>query len=122
MWRVPVRLGGTVVLAYTNSIYGAPTEEHLIITPEGFTLTEVRSTSEAVLQYNALPPPYGRQGAYVVAAAHAELPASLALRIGETGRQRLIVGGRTLPLFSAGTGVRVTVEITQMSLAQWAGW
>src|SRR5574341_725477 len=93
MWRVPVRLGDRVVLAYTNSIYLAPTEEILEITAGGFLVTEVRSTSEAVLAYNALPPPYRRAGGYVTAAAHTVLPASLPLRIGQTGRQRLIIDG-----------------------------
>lgn len=123
MWRVPVRLGASIVLAYTNSIYGAPTEETLRITPDGFVVTEVRSTSEAVLSYNALPPPYVREGSYVVAAAHTALPASLPLRIGQTGRQRLIVRGLTLPLFTAGTGTRVTIELTPASLAsKQTGW
>jgi hypothetical protein len=123
MWRVPVRLGTPLVLAYTNSIYRAPTEELLVVTSDGFRLTEVRSTSEAVLQYNALHPPYSRRGAYVAAATHAELPGLLPLRIGQTGRQRLIVDGRTLPLFTAGTGTRVTLEIKRLlPLGQWLGW
>jgi len=122
MWRVPVRSGTPVVLAYTNSIYRAPTEELLIVTAGRFRLTEVRSTSEAVLQYNALSPPYTRRGAYLAAAAHVELPALLPLRIGQTGRQRLIVDGRTLPLFTAGTGTRVTLEIRRLPLAQWIEW
>jgi hypothetical protein len=119
MWRVPVRPGTPLVLAYTNSIYNAPTEERLIVTDSGLRLTEVRSTSEAVLQYNALPPPYVRQGAYVVAAADTALPAVLPLRIGQTGRQRLIVGDRTLPIFAAGTGTRVVVELKRSLLAGW---
>jgi hypothetical protein len=123
MWRVPVRSGTPVVLAYTNSIYRAPTEELLIVTASGFRLTEVRSTSEAVLQYNALPAPYTRRGAYVAAVALVELAARLPLRIGQTGRQRLIVDGRTLPLFAAGIGTRVTLEIKRLPpLAQWIGW
>ncbi|MGH2348988.1 MAG: hypothetical protein ACRDFT_05920, partial [bacterium] len=115
--------GTPLVLANTNSIYNAPPEERLIVTAGGLRLTEVRSTSEAVLQYNALPPPYARRGAYLAATAHVELPALLPLRIGQTGRQSLIVGDRTLPLFTAGTGTRVTVEIRRLPLpAQWTGW
>ena len=123
MWRVPVRLGASIVFAYTNSIYAAPTEETLRITPDGFVVTEVRSTSEAVLSYNALPPPYRRQGSYVVATTRTALSASLPVRIGQTGRQRLIVDGTTLPLFVAGTGTRVTVEIDRVPAAvQWTEW
>jgi hypothetical protein len=123
MWRVPVSSGTPLVLAYTNSIYQAPTEELLIVTPDGFRLTEVRSTSEAVLQYNALPPPYARRGLFLTALAQADLPARLPLRIGQTGRQRLLVGGQTLPLFAAGTGRRVTLEIKRLPpLAQWIEW
>ena len=123
LWRVPVGLGTPVVLAYTNSIYRAPTEERLLVTAAGFVLTEVRSTSEAVLSYNALPPPYTRQGTFVAATTHVSLPAQLAMRIGRTGRQRLIIGGRTVPLFAAGIGAGVTVEIARRSLlASWVPW
>lgn len=111
MWSLPVRPGTVVVLAYTNSIYGAPTEERLTVSDSGFTLHAVRSTSEAVLAYNGLPAPYARDGDYYVASAWAHLPV-LIVRIGRTGQQRLHVGGRLLPLYEAGEGVQVRVEVT----------
>ncbi len=112
MWALPVRPGESVVLAYTNSIYGAPTEERLSLTRSGFTLHAVRSTSEAVLAYNGLAAPYARDGTFYVASASAHL-SSLVLRIGRTGQQRLAVGTRVLPLYEAGEGVQVRVEVTR---------
>lgn len=112
MWSLPVRPGDSVVLAYTNSIYGAPTEERLTLTRSGFTLRAVRSTSEAVLAYNGLQAPYARDGKFYVASASAHLP-SLVLRIGRTGQQRLSVGTRVLPLYEAGEGVQVRVGVTR---------
>ncbi|HEY3247937.1 MAG TPA: hypothetical protein VGK88_06585 [bacterium] len=123
MWRVPVGVGTPVVLVYTNSIYRAPTEERLLVTATGFELVEVRSTSEAVLHYNALSPPYARQGGYIAARTRIALPPVLPMRIGQTGRQRLIVAGRLVPLFAAGVGTRVTVELAHMPLlATWLKW
>jgi hypothetical protein len=112
LWSLPVRPGDEVVLAYTNSIYLAPTEERLILTRTGFTLTEVRSTSEAVLAYNGLDAPSSRHGAFYAAPASAHLP-DLVLRIGRTGRQRLIVGGRVLPLYEAGEGTQLRVSVSR---------
>ncbi len=112
MWALPVRPGDSVVLAYTNSIYGAPTEERFTLTRSGFTLRAVRSTSEAVLAYNGLAAPYARDGQFYVASVTAHL-ASLVLRIGRTGRQRLAVGTRLLPLYEAGEGVQVRVDVTR---------
>lgn len=115
LWALPVRPGTPVVLAYINSIYRAPTEELFTLTAAGFTLTSIRSTSEAVLAYNALPAPYRREGSYLAAQAHALLPA-LVLRIGHTGRQRLFLGEKELPLYAAGEGTRVTVEVKRVSM------
>ena len=109
-WSLPVAPGDAVVLAYTNSIYLAPTEERFILRPEGFVLTDVASTSEAVLAYNGLAAPYSRRGAFYSAPVSARMPA-LVLRIGHTGRQRLLVDGRVLPLFAAGEGARLRVAV-----------
>ncbi|MDQ7843099.1 MAG: hypothetical protein QN141_02010 [Armatimonadota bacterium] len=112
LWSLPVRLGDEVVLAYTNSIYLAPTEERLVVTARGFALVAVRSTSEAVLDYNGLRAPYAREGAYYAAQASARLP-ELILRVGATGRQRLIVHGRAVPLFQAGAGTQLRVTVAR---------
>lgn len=112
LWSLPVRPGASAVLAYTNSIYGAPVEEHLVITRGGFTLTKVRSPSQAVLAYNGLEAPYAREdGAYAVRVT-AHWPA-LVLRIGQTGRQRLIVAGAEVPLYAAGEGARLHLQVTR---------
>jgi len=112
LWSLPVRPGDEVVLAYTNSIYLAPTEERLILSRTGFTLTDVRSTSEAVLAYNSLDPPFSRRGAFYSARASAHL-AEVVLRIGRTGRQRLIVNDQTLPLYEAGEGTQLRVSVVR---------
>lgn len=112
LWRLPVRSGTQVTLAYVNSIYNAPTEERFTLTADGFTLTSVRSTSEAVLAYNTLPGPYARDGSYFAAAAGGRFP-TLTLRIGQTGRQRLIADGTTLPLYAAGVGARLRLAVVR---------
>lgn len=107
-WAVPVPSTATVTLAYTNSVYGAATEERFALTPEGFALTAVRSTSEAVLAYNGLNTPYGLEGPFLVAAASAHLR-EIVLRVGRTGRPQLRVDNIELPLFAAGEGARLTI-------------
>lgn len=109
-WSVPVSSATTVRLAYTNSIYGALTEERFTLTPDGFALTDVRSTSEAVLAYNGLSAPYRREGTFLIAAASAHLR-EIVLRVGRTGRPRLRVGTLDLPLYQAGEGARLIIMI-----------
>lgn len=107
-WSALVSSTATVTLAYTNSVYGAATEERFALTPEGFALTAVRSTSEAVLAYNGLNTPYGLEGPFLVAAASAHLR-EIVLRVGRTGRPQLRVDNIELPLFAAGEGARLTI-------------
>ena len=110
LWTLPIDPGTAVRLAYENSIYQAPTEELLTATPAGFTLRSVRSRSEAVLAYNGLEAPYTRDGTWYAAPASQTLP-RLIVRIGRTGRQHLIVAGRVIPLYEAGEGARLRVEV-----------
>ena len=110
LWRLPVRPLMSVVLTYTNSIYGAATEERFTAGSRGLELNSVASTSESVLAYNALPAPYAKEGAYLVAETKRIIPA-LVVRIGQTGRQQLIVGDAVLPLYTAGTGAQVRIEV-----------
>src|SRR2546422_10541418 len=108
-WSVPVlSTTTTVTLEYTNSVYGAATEEWFTLTPDGFALADVRSTSEAVLAYNGLSAPYRRDGAFLVGAASAHLR-GIVLRGGRTGRPRLRVGTTDLPLDQAGQGTRLVI-------------
>ncbi len=110
LWRLPVRPQTRVVLAYTNSIYGAATEERFAVISRGLELNSVASTSESVLAYNGLPAPYTKDGAYLVAGTKRVIPA-LVVRIGQTGRQQLIVGDSVLPLYTAGIGAQVRIEV-----------
>jgi len=124
LWTLPISPGTPVTLAYTNSIYRAPTEERFAATARGFSLRAVRSTSEAVLAYNGLEAPYRRHGIWYETPASRTLP-SLTVRIGRTGRQHLIVAGRMLPLYDAGEGARVQIDIERApravaALRDWA--
>jgi len=110
LWRLPVNSGTRVTLIYTNSIYNARTEERFRILSRRFVLESVASESEAVLAYNSLPAPYKKERTLAVADMKRVIPA-LVLRIGQTGRQQLTVGTSTLPLYTAGTGTQVRVEI-----------
>lgn len=76
----------------------------------GFELQEIRSTSEAVLDHYQLPTPYRRDGPFFVSSMRRTIP-RLVTRIGETGRQRLRVGDIDLPLYSAGTGSALTIQV-----------
>lgn len=116
LWTVGVAPGTPITLAYENSIYRAPTEELFTATAGGFALRGVRSTSEAVLAYNGLEAPYARDGMWYAAAASRTLP-SVVIRIGRTGRQHLIIAGRVVPLYEAGEGARVRVEVEHASRA-----
>lgn len=122
LWALPVSPGERVVLSYTNSLYLAPTEEHFVIIDGGFALRKVRSTSDAVLAYNSLPAPYTKEGRFFASSVSAFVPAIIT-RIGPVGQQSLTVGERTLPLFTAGTGVQVSIALQQSSLpAVLLGW
>jgi hypothetical protein len=112
LWAAAIAPGTPVTLAYENSIYRAPTEEMLVATTRGFTLHTVRSMSEAVLAYNGLEAPYRRNGIWFEADVSRTLP-RLTLRIGRTGRQHLVLAGRTLPLYDAGEGARVQVDVVR---------
>lgn len=112
LWAIPIVPGTPVTLAYENSIYRAPTEEMLVATSDGFTLRAVRSTSEAVLAYNGLAAPYRRNGLWFEADVSRMLPL-LTMRIGRTGRQHLMVTGRTVRLYDAGEGARVQIDVVR---------
>lgn len=110
LWTLPLPPGSSIVLAYENSIYRAATEEVLSSTADGFTLTAVRSTSQGVLAYNGLAAPFTRQGPWYIVTISRPLPV-LIVRIGRTGRQHLILGERVVPLYEAGEGTRVSVDV-----------
>jgi len=118
LWTLPVTPGTPVILRYVNSLYLAPTEEVFVVSPAGFALQQVRSTSDAVLAYNSLPVPYTRQGAFFTSSVQAFVP-NIITRIGPVGRQSLSVGDREVLLFTAGTGVRVTVSVRRGLLPAW---
>jgi hypothetical protein len=113
LWRVPVAAGERVDLNYTNSLYNAPTTERFVVTGGLLRLTEVSSTRQAVLEYLALDPPYEHRNGRLVSKRPGPLFPELTIRIGQTGRQRLAVGGRELPLYQAGTGEALLVRVAR---------
>jgi hypothetical protein len=110
-WRVPVHNGTLIDLEYTNSLFLAPTTERFVVLNGLLRLTEISSTSQAVLEYLALEPPYERRGDRVVAKRPGLFFEELPIRIGQTGQQRLVVDGRQIPLYQVGTGEAVRVRI-----------
>lgn len=114
LWRVPVADGLTVDLEYTNSIFNAPTTERFAVSGRSLRLVEVSSTREAVLQYLALDPPYLSRDGRLVSRRHGQAIGELTIRIGQTGRQRLVVGGRMIPLYRVGVGEAVRLTISSV--------
>ncbi|MDQ7858498.1 MAG: hypothetical protein QN174_03140 [Armatimonadota bacterium] len=114
LWRIPARPGTVVDLDYTNSIYRAPVTERFVVTGALLRLVEVSTTSEAVLHYLALDPPYRRRGDRLVVERPGPMFAELTIRIGQAGRQRLVVDGRTVPIHEVGVGEAVRVTVTRI--------
>ncbi len=113
LWRVPAEAGATVDLEYTNSIFGAPTTERFEVSGRALRLVEISSTQEAVLQYLALDPPYQSRDGRLVSRRHGPFVGELTIRIGQTGQQRLMAGGREIPLYRAGDGEAVRLAVAR---------
>ncbi len=118
LWRVVVGNGSQVELHYTNSLLNAPTTERFIVTEGLLRLVEINSTSQAVLEYLVLEPPYERRGDRVISKRRGPSFAELTIRIGQTGQQRFVIDNREIPLFRIGTGEAVRVRMLRMSRVQ----
>jgi hypothetical protein len=114
LWRVPVHNGSIVDLNYTNSLYNAATTERFTVYNGHLRPVEISSEKQAVLEYLALEPPYERRGDRVVAKGRNILFAELPIRIGQTGQQRLEIGGQIIPLYEVGTGEGVRVAVARV--------
>jgi hypothetical protein len=114
LWRVPVRNGSIVDLHYTNSVYDAATTERFIVYNGHLRPVEISSEKQAVLEYLALDPPYERRGGRIVAKGRRVLFAELPIRIGRTGRQRLEIDGRLIPVYEVGAGEAVRVAVARV--------
>lgn len=113
LWEMVVRNGAHVDLDYTNSIFNAPTTERFVVMGGLLRLTEISTTKQAVLEYLVLEPPYEKRGDRLVSRRRGPMFQELTIRIGQTGQQRLVVGGRELPLYQVGTGGSVRVRLIQ---------
>ncbi len=113
LWRVPVRAGTRVGLHYVNSLYHAPTSEHFVVDGLALRLVEVTTTAEAVMEYLRLDPPYQNRGGRLVAATSGPVLPALVTRIGQTGRQRLDVQGRSFALYQVGVGEAVRLQVVR---------
>ena len=102
MASVPLPEGGRFALAYRHSVYRAEVTETFAVTGDEFRLVEIRSPSEAVLDY------YGLEGRRVADHGWRLEPAatprlvSLPLVATEVGRRTLVAGDRRVPLFEEG--------------------
>jgi hypothetical protein len=114
LWRVVVWNGAQVDLNYTNSLFDAPTTERFIVTGGLLRLAEISSTKQAVLEYLVLEPPYESRGDRLVSKRRGPMFEDLTIRIGQAGQQRMVVGGRELPLYEVGTGEALRARIVQM--------
>lgn len=113
LWRVPVTNGTRIDLAYTNSLYNAPTTERFVIAGRLLRLEEISSTREAVLEYLALAPPYESRNGRLVSKRPGPSFAELTIRIGQTGQQRLVIEDQEVPLYRVGAGEAVRVRVSR---------
>lgn len=113
LWRTTVRPGSRVSLHYVNSLYHAPTAEQFVVDGQTLRLVEVATTAEAVMEYLRLDPPYRTRGGWLAADTSGPTLAALVTRIGDTGRQWLEVGGRTVPLHRVGVGEAVRIRVVR---------
>ena len=113
LWRVVVWNGAQIDLNYTNSLFDAPTTERFVVTGGLLRLAEISTTKQAVLEYLVLEPPYETRGDRLVSKRRGPMFEELTIRIGQTGQQRLVVGGQELRLYRVGTGEAVRVRIVQ---------
>lgn len=114
LWQVTAAGGTEVRLEYINSLFDAPTTERFVVTGGLLRLTEISSTSQAVLEYLVLEPPYEERDGRFISRRQGPMFEDLTIRIGQTGRQRLVVGRHELPLYQLGVGEAARVRVTQM--------
>jgi hypothetical protein len=114
LWRVAVRDRFRVDLDYTNSLFNVPATDRFLVDGLLLRLVEVSSTREAVLLHAGLEGPFHERGGYFVAKRPGPALAELTIRIGQTGQQRLVVGGRRVPIYMVGVGEAVRVRLTRV--------
>jgi hypothetical protein len=114
LWQVTLAGGAEVRLDYINSLFNAPTTERFVVAGGLLRLTEISSTSQAVLEHLVLEPPYEERDGRFISRRQGPMFEDLTIRIGQTGQQRLVVGRRELPLYQLGVGEAVRVSVTRM--------
>lgn len=114
LWRVPVRERLRVDLDYTNSLFYAPTTDRFVVEDMRLRLVEISSTREAVLLHAGLSGPFEKRADRFVAKRPGPVLAELTIRIGQTGKQRLVVGGRRIPIWRVGVGEAVRLQLSRV--------
>jgi hypothetical protein len=99
---VPLPEGGRFALSYRHSVYQAEVTETFAVTGGGFRLVEIRSPSEAVLDYYQLEGRRVADHGWRLEPAGSPPLASLPLVATEVGRRTLVAGDRRVPLFEEG--------------------
>ncbi|MGQ0548226.1 MAG: hypothetical protein ACT4PY_00945 [Armatimonadota bacterium] len=114
LWRVPVRDRLRVDLDYTNSLFYAPSTDRFVVDGLRLRLVEISSTREAVLLHAGLGGPFEKRADRFVAKRPGPVLAELTIRIGQTGRQRLVVGGHRIPIWRVGVGEAVRLRVARV--------
>ncbi len=114
LWRVPVRERFRVDIDYTNSLFYAPATDRFVVEGLRLRLVEINSTREAVLLHAGLEGPFERRTDRFVAKRPGPTLAELTIRIGQIGKQRLVVGGRRIPIWQVGVGEAVRLRLSRV--------
>ncbi|MGH2373110.1 MAG: hypothetical protein ACREJ4_02950 [Candidatus Methylomirabilaceae bacterium] len=114
LWRVPVRERFRVDLDYTNSLFYAPATDRFVVEDLRLRLVEISSTREAVLLHAGLEGPFEKRAGRFVAKRPGPVLAELTIRIGQIGKQRLVVGGRRIPIWQVGVGEAVRLRLSRV--------
>ncbi|MEU8365131.1 DUF1850 domain-containing protein [Nonomuraea sp. NPDC048882] len=107
-------VGGRFSIGYVHSIYRAPSAEVFTVEGRRFTMREVLSRNEGVLDYYAVEGERVRVpgGLWKLVLAEPVAYESLSLLTTSIGRRTVISGGRCLPLFPAEGEVRLALRLT----------
>ena len=114
--RVVAREGlagsGRFEVEYVHSYYREPVVEHFVAEDEELVLVEISSTSDAVLDYYAVPGRKSANGRWLSLRLDTEQRFEKLPLIGTSkGRKMLVVSGRRSPLFGDDGALHLTLKV-----------
>ena len=111
---LPLVDDSTLWLGYVHSVYRQPAREGFRVQDGGFALVELRSRSQAVLEYYARAESIGREGDEYAIRLAGEHYAELPVLVSALGQRTLHYASRQLPLHGlAGDGARVRLRVVR---------